>query len=99
VAFDEKRPGISNLVTIFSIITKKDAKQIKLEYVGKGYGDFKKDLAETLVLFLMPLQAKIKTYLKHEDELIKILNLGSEKARAEAEKKMKIVRERIGTKL
>jgi tryptophanyl-tRNA synthetase len=99
VAFDERRPGISNLVTIFSVITKKDVKQIELDYLGKGYGDFKKDLAEVLILFLMPLQAKIKTYLEHEDELVKILDFGSKKAREEAERKMKVVRERIGAKL
>ncbi|MFH1252974.1 MAG: tryptophan--tRNA ligase [Candidatus Uhrbacteria bacterium] len=99
VAFDEKRPGISNLVSIFSIITKKSAEQIELDYTGKGYGDFKKDLAEVLTLFLMPLQAKIKTYLEHEDELIKILAVGSAQAREEAERKMEIVRQRIGVKL
>lgn len=99
VAFDESRPGISNLVSIFSIITKKDVKQIEPDYIGKGYGDFKKDLAEALTLFLIPLQAKIKTYLENKDELIKILNLGSDQAREEAEKKMEIVRKKIGIKL
>jgi len=99
VAFDENRPGISNLVTIFSIINKKDVKQIELDYTGKGYGDFKKDLAEALTLFLMPIQAKIKTYLEHEDDLIKILDIGSAKAREEAERKMELVRQRIGCAL
>ena len=99
VAFDENRPGISNLVTIFSVITKKTAKQIEIDYAGKGYGDFKKDLAEAVTLFLMPLQAKIKTYLEHEDELIKILNTGSARAREEAERKMEVVRRRVGVKL
>jgi tryptophanyl-tRNA synthetase len=99
VAFDESRPGITNLVTIFSIVAKKSFEQIELDYVGKGYGDFKKDLAEALTLFLMPLQTKIKTYLEHEDELIKILNAGSIRAREEAERKMEIVRKRIGVKL
>jgi tryptophanyl-tRNA synthetase len=99
VAYDEKRLGISNLMTIFSIITKRTLEQIERDYVGKGYGDFKKDLAEALVLFLLPLQAKIKTYLKHEDDLIKILAAGSARARQEAEKKMELVRKRIGVKL
>lgn len=99
VAFDEHRSGVSNLVTIFSIITKKTVEQIELEYVGKGYGDFKKDLAEVITLFLLPLQAKIKTYLKNEKALIEILEDGSKRAREEAERKMKIVREKIGVKL
>lgn len=99
VAFDKFRSGISNLVTIFSIITKQTPEQIELDYFGKGYGDFKKDLAEAITLFLLPLQAKIKTYLEHEDELIKILETGSKRAAKEAERKMEIVRERIGVKL
>ena len=99
VKLDENRPGISNLITIFSAVTKKDIKQIELDYMGKGYGDFKKDLAEALTLFLMPLQAKIKTYLEHEDELIKILAAGSTRAREEAERKMELVRKRIGVAL
>lgn len=99
VAFDESRPGISNLITIYSIVAKRTPEQIELDYLGKGYGDFKKDLAEILVLFLMPLQAKIKTYLKNEKALIKILDAGSKRAAKEAEKKMELVRRRIGVKL
>lgn len=99
VAFDEARPGVSNLMTIYSIITRRTPEQIELDYLGKGYSDFKKDLAEVIVLFLMPLQAKLKTYLKNEKALIKILEAGSKQAGKEAERKMELVRQRIGVRL
>jgi tryptophanyl-tRNA synthetase len=86
-------------MTIFSLLTKTGFKQIKIDYAGQGYGDFKKDVAEALVLFLKPLQAKIKTYLEHEDELKKILDAGAARATEIAERKMKLVREKIGVTL
>lgn len=101
VAADEKRPGITNLMAIYAAIAKdnQNMESIEAKYNGKGYGDFKKDLAEKIIDFLTPLQAKIKTYLKNEKALIKILDEGSKHAAKEAEKKMKLVRERIGVKL
>jgi tryptophanyl-tRNA synthetase len=100
IRFDEKnRAGISNLMTIFSLITKSSIEQIESDYDGKGYGDFKNDLAEVLTLWLMPLQAKIKGFLENEAELIQILDVGALKAGEHAERKMKVVRERIGITL
>lgn len=96
IAFDPKRPAISNLVTIFSLITTKSFEQINIDYAGSGYGDFKKDLAEALVLYLTPLQAEIKGYLNNKDTLHDILNDGAERAKALAKKKMEAVREKIG---
>ncbi|MFA6131935.1 MAG: tryptophan--tRNA ligase [Patescibacteria group bacterium] len=102
VAFDEKRPGIANLMTIYTAVAKKDnenMERLEAEYDGKGYGEFKKDLAEKINEFLVPLQAKIRTNLKNEKALIKILEAGSKRAAKEAEKKMELVRKRIGIKL
>ncbi|HBP00040.1 MAG: Tryptophan-tRNA ligase [Candidatus Uhrbacteria bacterium GW2011_GWF2_41_16] len=99
IEYELSRPGLANLMTIFSLITKKSFDQIKIDYAGSGYGDFKRDLAEVLVLFLKPIQANIHTYLEQEDELKKILDIGAEHAKEIAEQKMQIVRERIGVKL
>jgi tryptophanyl-tRNA synthetase len=99
VAYDETRPGLANLITLYSLLTKTDFKQIKIDYTGHGYGDFKKDVAEALALFLKPLQATIKTYLEHEDELRRILDAGAANATEIAERKMKLVREKIGVTL
>lgn len=95
----ENRPGISNLMTIFSLVTKTTVEQIETDYIGKGYGDFKGDLAEALNVWLLPLQAKINGFLENEEELIQILEVGALKAREHAERKMKTVRERIGITL
>jgi tryptophanyl-tRNA synthetase len=81
--------ALHNLLTIYSLVTHRAVNDIEAEYVGKGYGDFKADLAEVVSLWLKPLQAKIKTHLEHEDELVKILEKGAEKARERAERRMK----------
>ena len=99
IRYNEDRPGLANLLTLYSLLAKKPVTAVENDYIAKGYGDFKADLAELLILWLKPLQAEINGYLKHEDELIKILNEGSAKAREYAERKMKQVRERVGVKL
>jgi tryptophanyl-tRNA synthetase len=92
-------PALSNLLTIYSLVAKKPIKQIELDYADKGYADFKADLAELLTLWLKPLQAEIKGYLKHEKDLLKILETGASRAREIAARKMEKVRERIGVTL
>jgi len=100
IKFDlKKKPAVSNLMTIFSLVTKTSMKQIEIDYTGKGYGDFKNDLAEALNLYLKPLQAEIKAYLKNEDALIEILEAGADRAREFAERRMQKVRKRIGVQL
>jgi len=99
IEFDETRPAITNLVTILSLVTKQSFDEIKTAYLDKGYGDFKKDLAEALVLYLMPLQAEINGWLNNKDELITILKNGAERAQVIAAKKMKVVKEKIGVSI
>src|SRR3989344_1654127 len=61
IEFDEKeKPGISNLLTIYSLLSGKDIKDIEKEYSDKNYSDFKNDLAEVAVSFLKPFQSKRK---------------------------------------
>lgn len=96
IRYSEDRRGLANLLLMYSLLAKKPIPAIENDYIGKGYGDFKTDLAELLILWLKPLQAEINGYAKNEDELIKILNKGSEKAREYAERKMEQVRKRIG---
>jgi tryptophanyl-tRNA synthetase len=95
----ENKPEISNLLTIYSLVTKRPAQDIAKDYAGKGYGTFKEELAENVILWLKPLRAKIKTYMENEDELIKVLEKGSEKAQKIAENKMEQVRKHIGVSL
>jgi len=99
IIYDQNSPGLANLMTIYSLITQKTFEQIQEEFEGKGYGDFKKQLAQALIIFLHPLQEKIHLYLKNEDELKRILHEGSLRAQDIAEKKMKQIRKKIGVTL
>ena len=99
IAMEQERPAISNLIKIFSLITKDKPEQIEKNYQGKSYADFKTDLAEALTLWLKPLQAEINGYLAHEKDLIKILDQGSAKAQEIAAANLAKVKERLGVML
>ena len=90
VIFDvENKPGISNLMTILSVVTGKTIAAIQDEFAGKGYGDFKGAVAEATVEYLRPMRDKALELLKDEGELIRILNNGADKARVLASKTLK----------
>lgn len=95
VKYDLKnKPGISNLLTIYSLLANKEIKTLEKEYVGKGYGDFKKDLAEVVKNWLTDFQAK---YNKISDkEVRKILAAGADKVRPIADKTLQKVKESLG---
>mgnify|MGYP002632355552 CR=1 FL=1 len=96
---DRNRPSITNLLTIFSVATGRSIESIELGYVGKGYGDFKKDLAEAVVEYLGPIRDNILRYAADETELKRILLEGAEKAKGMAAFKMNKVRQRVGVTL
>ena len=91
-----ERPAISNLLTIFHHATGRSIKDIEEEFVGKGYGDFKKALAEAVIHMLAPMQGAYKHYMDDPGELTRILDKGRDTAREKAAAKMKIVRDRVG---
>src|SRR3989344_333296 len=92
----EEKPAISNLLTIFSLMTDKEIKTLEKDYKGKNYAEFKKDLANLLVEKLMPIQIAYKKIMKDEKKLMKILEEGAKSARAIAQETMKEVKEKIG---
>ena len=94
IRFDESRPAITNLLTIYHLLTGKSAEESEAHFAGKGYGEFKSELAETVVEFLRPFQEKASSF--GDDELKKILNEGAEKARVIARQTLKTVYEKIG---
>jgi tryptophanyl-tRNA synthetase len=82
VFFDrEKKPGISNLLTIYSAVTGRPIDEIAAEYDGRGYGYLKVDLADAVVAFLEPFQERANTYLADPAELDKVLDDGAARAR------------------
>ncbi len=99
IEYDTQRPGLANLLTIYTLVSGDPIETIVRAYDGKGYGDFKKDLAEHVNAFLIPLQNKITTYLDDKQQLIDILDNGAQRAQVIASEKMAIVRDRIGVTL
>lgn len=96
VKFDiENKPGISNLLNIYSALSGKPIAELEALYEGKGYGDFKKELVEVTVDALAPIKAKYQE-IRDSKELIDILNEGAQRADAIAQKTMKRVRENFG---
>ena len=96
VKFDiENKPGISNLLSIYSALSGKSIEELEAMYEGKGYGDFKKDLVEVTVEALAPIKARYEE-IRHSDELIEILKDGAARADAIAHKTMQRVKDNFG---
>ncbi|MET1177647.1 tryptophan--tRNA ligase [Peribacillus simplex] len=81
----ENKAGVSNLMSIYSIFSGKSYSEIEEMYEGKGYGDFKSDLAEVVLGEILPIQERFNELID-SPELDEILDRGSEKANIEANK-------------
>ena len=90
------KPAISNLMTIFHHVTGDSLEKIEKNFSEKGYGDFKKALAEATVEYLKPIRAKIEIYLKDPKGLDRILKAGAEIAHKKALKKITTVKKNMG---
>ncbi|QVK21718.1 tryptophan--tRNA ligase [Mycoplasmatota bacterium] len=96
VRFDlEKKPGISNLMTIYSTLTKKSIKEIEDKYRGKGYGEFKSDLADIVVATIKPIQEKYNNIIK-STKIDEILDVGRDKISKIAYKKIMKANNKLG---
>ena len=78
------KPGISNLLVIYSALSGRKIAEIEGEYDGRGYGDLKKDLADVVADFVSPLRERVRAYLDDPAELDRILARGAERARGVA---------------
>ncbi len=97
VKFDpEKKPGVSNLMQIYSAITNKSMTDIEKEFEGSGYGDFKMSVANAVVEKLKPVQQRYKELLENKEYLEKIYKKGAEDARKIASKTLEDVKNKIG---
>lgn len=96
IRFDiENKPGISNLLNIYSVLSGETIEDLEKKYEGKGYGDFKKDLVEVTVNALAPIKERYEE-IRHSQELIDILNEGAKKADEIAKQTLKRVKENFG---
>lgn len=97
VRFDrETKPGVSNLLVIYSALTGREITSIEDEYAGRGYGDFKKGLAEVVVNEFEPVRARAMELLDDPAELDRVLAVNAGKAASVAEKTLTDVYDRIG---
>ncbi len=94
INFDETRPAIKNLLTIYQLLSGKTADECTTHFEGKGYGQFKGELAETVVEFLKPFQERVDEY--DDIELTKILSAGAAKAREVAQATLDNVYKNVG---
>ena len=92
----EEKAGIKNLLTIYSNLTEMSIAEIELKYEGRGYGDFKKDLAEIVVEKLSPIKIKHDDLMKNKDYLETVLKSGAESAQKKAWKMLSKVYRKVG---
>ena len=90
----KKKPAIANLLAIFSLLDGISIKELEVRYREKGYGEFKKDLAEAVKKFLIEFQIKYSSF--SDDEVRQILRDGAEKVRPIAEETLKNVKIKLG---
>ncbi len=97
IKFDEKlKPGISNLLTIFSALSGESVTDLENEFSGKGYGDFKAAVAEVVIAKLEPIRARTTELMDDEAELERVLNNGAQKASEVASTTLKAAYSAIG---
>ena len=96
IKFDDSRPAIANLLTIYHLLTGKSNEECEDNFAGKGYGHLKGELAEVVVEFLRPFQERVKQY--DDASLNAILAPGAEKAREVAKRTLADVYAKTGIK-
>ena len=94
IVYRDDKPALRNLINIYSLLSEKSTAEIEKMYAGKGYADFKADLADVVVSFIKPLQEKMSELT--DEKVLKILKLGAETVRLLAQKKLDEVKKKIG---
>ncbi|KIZ14526.1 tryptophan--tRNA ligase [Streptomyces natalensis] len=97
IRFDaENKPGVSNLLTIYSTLTGASIAELEQKYEGKMYGALKTDLADVMVEFVTPFRDRTQSYLDDPESLDAVLAKGAEKARAVAAETLATTYDRLG---
>ena len=96
IRYDEKKPEISNLMTIYSCTTGKDFKEIEREFDGVGYGEFKETVGECVSKHLAPIQTRFNELIKEKTYLEKCFKEHAEKALNLSNQTLNEVKEKIG---
>jgi tryptophanyl-tRNA synthetase len=97
VRFDEtKKPGVSNLMTLYHLSTKLSFAEIEKQFEGKGYGDFKLEVGKAVAEWIAPLRERYFEIMKDKKRLEDILTHGAEEAHKIARKTLDKVYKKIG---
>ena len=94
IVYRDDKPALRNLLNIYALFSGKTPQEVAASYAGKGYGDFKTDLAEVIIGFLVPFQERSARIT--DEETLAVLRGGAEKVRPLALAKMHLVRDRVG---
>lgn len=94
IRFDQSRPAITNLLTIFQLLTGKSPQQIEDRFANKGYAQLKQELADVTIEFLHPFQERVRGI--KDEELTRILENGREKAKQIAAATLESVMTKMG---
>jgi tryptophanyl-tRNA synthetase len=92
----DDKPGVSNLIDILAVATERSPGEIEVSYEGTGYGDLKRDVGEAVVELLTPVREHSLELRADEAELLRLLALGAEKARAASTPTLETMYERMG---
>ena len=95
-ADEQAKPGVTNLLRIYSALSGESVSGLEERYAGAGYGTFKKDLADVVVDALAPVRERTEKMLADEAGLDRLLAAGAARARKIASQTMAAVRERVG---
>lgn len=93
---EEKKPGVSNLIDIYSVITKKTREEIEKEFAGVGYGEFKLAVGEAVAEELRPLQERYAQMLQEKSYIDSCIKENDEKAQYFANKTLRKVQKKVG---
>ena len=96
IEYDENRPGLANLLNIYSALSGDSIKDVEAQFEGKMYSEFKQDLAEVVVESLAPIQTKYNEIINDKAYLTEVLSEGAEKASRIAYKTIRKVYKKSG---
>lgn len=96
IIYSEDKPGIRNLIDIYVSVTGKTVKEVEKEFDGKGYGDFKLAVGESVADKLKPIQDKFYELSKNKDYIDNIIKTNAAKANYTAEKTLRKVQRKVG---
>lgn len=96
IRYGEDKPGISNLLNIYSSVTGKTIDESVAEFRGAGYGQFKNAVADAVVAELEPIQKRFKEYSADKAYIDKVMKEGAEKASYIANKTLRKVQKKVG---